>query len=120
MFYRLFDGILSAPKIRSTILLKKRLWSRCFLVNFVRCLRTPILKDNGMAAVKVIERSWESVNVWILIKDSFNSFFLGNLDTSRAANFQIVAHGVFFIRSSLINTCRHFLFFEIVYSKEDT
>ena len=33
--------------LRSATLLKKRLWHRCFLVNFVKFLRTPFLQNTS-------------------------------------------------------------------------
>ena len=33
--------------LRSATLLKKRLWHRCFPVNFVKFLRTPVLKNTS-------------------------------------------------------------------------
>ena len=36
-----------SSRLRSTTLLKKRLWHRCFPVNFVKFLRTPFLQNTS-------------------------------------------------------------------------
>ena len=43
------------------ILLKKRLWGRCFPVNFVKFLRTPFLQNTSGRLLLVLRRLW----LWI-------------------------------------------------------
>ena len=40
----------SLASLRATTLLKKRLWHRCFPVNFVKFLRTPFYRTAPVAA----------------------------------------------------------------------
>ena len=49
--------------MRSATLLKKRLWHRCFAVNFVKFLRTPISKH-----------LW-----WLLLKINIKIFYIQNM-----------------------------------------
>ena len=46
-FFRLIRSLTSLVRLTPTNLLKKRLWYRCFLVNFVKFLRTPFLQNTS-------------------------------------------------------------------------
>ena len=43
----LLKGLLTGTRCSEATLLKKRLWRRCFPVNFAKFLRTPILQNTS-------------------------------------------------------------------------
>ena len=50
-------------RFRPATLFKKRLWHRCFHVNFAKLLRTPILQNNSeqlLQKVEQMDRHWDS------------------------------------------------------------
>ena len=44
--------------LRPATLLKKRLWHRCFPVNFAKFLRTPFFKEHLRATASVQNQKW--------------------------------------------------------------
>ena len=71
--------------LRPATLLKKRLWHRCFPVNFSKLLRTPILKD-------ICERLLLPFKKWPLNHDRFQIKPLRKLEMLQAATFKSFLH----------------------------
>ena len=52
----------TVPELRPATLLKKRLWHRCFSVNFAKFLRTRFLQNtSGRLLLDRIKRSWQNL-----------------------------------------------------------
>ena len=98
--------------LRPATLLKKRLWHRCFLVNFVKFLNTPFF----------IVHLW-----WLLLKAIATLFSIGKASRNRVSYFSslfldkakasIIVSGV--IRKSALNCCfmaRSFLMCQICWN----
>ena len=77
LFYRIppDDCFLKWPKTCNFI---KRLWHRCFPVNFVKFLRTPFLTEHLL---------WLLLNFWVILKDLFNYFHKNDFFTKCQSSF---------------------------------
>ena len=67
--------------LRPTTLLKKRLWYRCFPVNFANFLRTPFLQiiSGRLLLPVILETFYEIVLAFLSVESKTNINFTGNL-----------------------------------------
>ena len=59
--------------VRPTTLLKKKLWYRCFPMNFAKSLRTPFLQNTSGSSVKSMYKSRRSFVFWNLDTKHFRN-----------------------------------------------